>query len=1059
MSAALTTDVDKRLLRTTKFPPEFSKKVDTTKVKREVITTWAAGELKRILGDVDEILSGLVSGFIEDNRFPNIKAFQISLTGFLDKETPDFCQHLWNLLLSAQESETGVPKELLEAKKTELINERLEEERQRKEAQKKQDAEREHERNMARIRERERGHPNRRGRETPLAVHEPFAIPRSKPAETQTQEHTRPLALPVAQETLQQLAIPRARRQPSQSETTTNDELKRRGSEPHDQPAKRPRNTSSVGIEDKSPTNSGAEYKEESGFSFLNAAARDPNRWVRFDMPGASFEWQLGHRPPHSGRITTFRGPAPASPRNFAVPKPRELFPEHRGGTIRGDTQPHRLGFESHQAANQQPRAVLLSHGAPMNRFMPSVVPPTAPALSPTPAFPYNQEQPLSEREMQEKKKKFITQRNSGWYPSLNKRKDSFNEAERMVALNWELVKLETSNLVKYKLSFTLLLLDSRPALHYYLLTMEKSLPLPVEHQAPRPAKSNVRRYFTGVLIIAATLYWTAPLLHSVVSNAPCSSPRDYNVHSNEPKCSQPAALFPSTDNDALNRAYDFLSTDDFKQASIKRHSGAVQIPTESFDDMRPVGKDKRWDTRFELHKYLANTFPRMHKSLKVEKVNTFGLVYTWQGSDASLKPLVLMAHQDVVPVPASTVDAWTHPPFSGFYDGQFIWGRGSIDCKNQLIAEMEVLEGLLEAGFEPRRSIVLSFGFDEEISGTQGAGKLAEFLLQRYGRDGVAALVDEGAGMSQMWGTTFAMPGIGEKGYTDVHITIRMPGGHSSIPVDHTSIGVMSELITAIEAQQYPTYLADDNPILGLLQCSAEHAPEFPSKLKKLLDHRSPSLRTSPKPDHLALEAAKLGRPIQYLMQTSQAVDVIQGGAKVNALPERTAVTINHRINIGDTPEDVYTHLTSLARPVAKKYNLNLHAFDGVSEADNSISLFPSNTTLRVAPVTPSTLFSDEEQRIPTPYSILAATTRALYGSDMIVSPAMMTGNTDTRYYWDLTRHIFRYGPGYDPDWIPEGGLGRIHTVDEKVSVVNHVNMVKWFWLFVRNMDGVDVE
>ncbi|KAI6877902.1 hypothetical protein KC360_g8768 [Hortaea werneckii] len=478
MSAALTTDVDKRLLRTTKFPPEFNKKVDTTKVKCEVITTWAAGELKRILGDVDEILAGLVSGFIEDNRFPDIKAFQISLTGFLDKETPAFCQHLWNLLLSAQESGTGVPKELLEAKKTELINERLEEERQRKAAQKQQDAERAHERDMARIRERERGHPNRR--ETPLAVHEPFAISRSKPAETQTQEHTRPLALPVAQETLQQLAIPRARRrsspsppspsasrdrpaearsssppsqkntrrksrnddliqrpshdgsrlsrQPSHSETTTNDELKRRGSEPHDQPAKRPRNTNSVGIEDKSPTNSGAEYIEESGFSFLNAAARDPNRWMRFDMPGTSFEWQLGHRPPHNGCITTFRGPAPASSRNFAVPKPRELFPEHRGGTIRGDTQTHRLGFESHQAANQQPQAVLPSQNAPMTRSMPSVVPPTAPALSFTPASPDNQEQPLSEREMQEKKKKFITQRDSGWYPSLNKRKDSFND-------------------------------------------------------------------------------------------------------------------------------------------------------------------------------------------------------------------------------------------------------------------------------------------------------------------------------------------------------------------------------------------------------------------------------------------------------------------------------------------------------------------------------------------------------------------------------------------------------------------------------------------------------
>ncbi|KAI6875875.1 carboxypeptidase S [Hortaea werneckii] len=504
---------------------------------------------------------------------------------------------------------------------------------------------------------------------------------------------------------------------------------------------------------------------------------------------------------------------------------------------------------------------------------------------------------------------------------------------------------------------------------------MEKSLPLPVEHQAPRPAKSSIRRYITASSRTRLTPHRETAMLSPTNRNAP-----------NLPPSSPPPTTTPSTER----------TTSSPPTTSNRPRSNATPAPSRS-----PPSPSTTWVSS-------AKTRDGTPASSSTSTSPTPSRACT--SSDASLKPLVLMAHQDVVPVPASTVDAWTHPPFSGFYDGQFIWGRGSIDCKNQLIAEMEVLEGLLEAGFEPRRSIVLSFGFDEEISGTQGAGKLAEFLLQRYGRDGVAALVDEGAGMSEMW----------------------------------CSIGVMSELITAIEAQQYPTYLADDNPILGLLQCSAEHAPEFPSKLKKLLDHRSPAaLQTSPKPDYLALEAAKLGRPVQYLMQTSQAVDVIQGGAKVNALPERTSVTINHRINIGDAPDDIYSHLTSLAKPLAEKYSLRLHAFDGVEEDENSISLFPSNATLRVAPVTPSTLFSDEEQRTPTPYNILAATTRALYGSDLIVSPAMMTGNTDTRYYWGLTPHIFRYGPGYDPDWIPEGGLGRIHTVDEKVRI-----WMGWMWV-----------
>ena len=299
--------------------------------------------------------------------------------------------------------------------------------------------------------------------------------------------------------------------------------------------------------------------------------------------------------------------------------------------------------------------------------------------------------------------------------------------------------------------------------------------------------------------------------------------------------------------------------------------------------------------------------------------------------------------------------------------------------------------------------------------------------------------------------GTTFATPGVGEKGYTDVHITIRMPGGHSSIPSDHTSIGVMSELITSIEAERYPIFLVEDSPFLGLLQCGASHAPDFPKKIKKLLSKHTSANTCKAKPDFLALEAAKMGPSTQYLMQTSQAVDVINGGVKVNALPERTTVTVNHRINIGDTPEHVWDHLTKLAKPLAKKYNLTLHAFDGVKEEALSISLAPSETTLKVAPITPTNVDT------LTPYAILAATTRAVYGEEIVVSPGMMTGNTDTRYYWDITKHIFRYGPGFDPS--ADEGLGAIHTVNERISAVNHFNMVKWMTLFVRNMDEAKLE
>lgn len=293
---------------------------------------------------------------------------------------------------------------------------------------------------------------------------------------------------------------------------------------------------------------------------------------------------------------------------------------------------------------------------------------------------------------------------------------------------------------------------------------------------------------------------------------------------------------------------------------------------------------------------------------------------------------------------------------------------------------------------------------------------------------------------------------GTSEKGATDVFVTIRMPGGHSSIPSDHTSIGVLSELITKIEAQQYPTYLTDGNPYLGQLHCGAENAADFPSKLKSLLSSHKPHKNRSSKPDHLAIEAAKESLATRYLMQTSQAVDIIEGGVKSNALPERVSATVNHRVNIGDTPEMVWQHLTALAKPIAEKYNLTLHAFDDVPEAPNSISLSHSDTVTYTAPVTPTDITKTS------PYSIFAGTIRALYGTDIVVSPGYMTGNTDTRYYWDLTKHIFRFGPGYDPR-EEKPGLGNIHTVDERVSVVNHLAAVKWFTLFVRNMDEAKLE
>ncbi|KAH8651146.1 peptidase family M20/M25/M40 [Xylariales sp. PMI_506] len=552
-----------------------------------------------------------------------------------------------------------------------------------------------------------------------------------------------------------------------------------------------------------------------------------------------------------------------------------------------------------------------------------------------------------------------------------------------------------------------------------------------------------VRRARSSRWPVIASLAATSLLAYSVFSGgirggAPSGAPAS-SAPATGDWCPQVEPLLPAKNTAPLSRLEAYLDTVEFRNQSASRLSGAIQFPTESYDDLGAVGEDPRWDTMYDLAAYLEKTFPAVYSTLKLEKLNSHGLLFTWEGTDESLKPTVLMAHQDVVPVAKATIDRWTYPPYSGAYDGRYVWGRGAMDCKNTLVGILEAVELLVQADFAPKRTVILSFGFDEEVSGFEGAGHLAGALLERYGPGGVGMLVDEGDGVYEAWGASFGAPDVSEKGYVDVEIIVRAPGGHSSVPPTHTGIGIMSELIALVESHPYTSHFGEGNPLLGLLQCGAAHAPDFPPEWKALLP--APGTHDPRLEEELAREVAKQPE-LKFLITTSSAVDIIEGGVKANALPERTTALVNHRVNIGERVRDVEKHMTPLAQQVADKYNLTLHAFDG-PETPSSITLV-SRGPLEPAPVAPTGIDG------ATPYAILSGTTRALYGEHVLMTPGIGSGNTDTIHYWDLTRHIFRYSPG----WDPKGDGANAHTVDETISMTNHVNVVKWYIMFIRNVD-----
>lgn len=242
----------------------------------------------------------------------------------------------------------------------------------------------------------------------------------------------------------------------------------------------------------------------------------------------------------------------------------------------------------------------------------------------------------------------------------------------------------------------------------------------------------------------------------------------------------------------------------------IEKFQNIIRIPTEVYDDYGqpdlsvPLEEEPIYGKFAPLHDYLEKAFPLVHSTLKKELINGVGLVYTWAPKNTKgKKPLLLMAHQDVVPVNVDTLDRWTYPPFDGVYEPETgkIYGRGSADTKPLIIAQLAATELLIEDGFELERPLILAYGFDEEKGGSFGAKFIAEHLKERYGKNGIEVVLDEGNGVLDLGnGTFFAQPATSEKGYVDIEITLNTLGGHSSAPnhwpdKEMTGISLMSEI------------------------------------------------------------------------------------------------------------------------------------------------------------------------------------------------------------------------------------------------------------------------
>ena len=441
-------------------------------------------------------------------------------------------------------------------------------------------------------------------------------------------------------------------------------------------------------------------------------------------------------------------------------------------------------------------------------------------------------------------------------------------------------------------------------------------------------------------------------------------------------------------------------------QIAIQHLAGAVRIKTASHLDANQID----YPAFLDLHRYLEVSFPLVHQTLQREIVAQYSLLYTWPGQDNHLKPALLMGHLDVVPIEEGTDKDWVCPPFEGRVQNGYLWGRGTMDDKNAVIGVLEAVESLLREGYQPKRTIYLAFGHDEEIGGT-GAAQIAALFQSRGIK--LESVLDEGLaiinGILPGVKKPFALIGVAEKGYLSVELNVESSGGHAAMPPRETAIGILSKAMVRLEQNQMPAHFKPPTSLMF-----AYLAPEMPFLLRVVL--RNLWLFRG-----LLINRLVTVNTVNAMVRTTTAPTIFSSGFKDNILPIQARGAVNFRLLQGDTVEKVLKHVQETI-------------------ADRRVKIIPaSDFCVEASPVSNVDSMSF--------HALERALLRTFPG--VVIAPGLVTGATDSRHYTKLTDSVYRFSPL----WIKSEDLSRVHGTNERIGVDDFHKMVQFYAEFIREL------
>ncbi len=352
-------------------------------------------------------------------------------------------------------------------------------------------------------------------------------------------------------------------------------------------------------------------------------------------------------------------------------------------------------------------------------------------------------------------------------------------------------------------------------------------------------------------------------------------------------------------------------------------------------------------------------------------------------------RPLLLMAHSDVVSVEE---DKWQRPPFAGEIHDGMVWGRGAVDTKNLVAAELMIMLTLARQGAKLDRDLIMCTFADEEAGGRAGAGWMWE--NHRDLIDAEVAINEGGGAAVEIGGTTFFSVQTGEKGGARMRIIARADPGHASVPRDDTAMLRMGRALQTLSTHIFPTIMT--NSVRQMLDTYAEYAGDEVADIVASINHDDSWENLSRLPLD---DVSRLG--LRATTRNTAVPTIIHGGHRLNVIPGEIVCDVDGRVLPGQEPAEFVAQVRDLLGDEVIVEPLG-PGRPGI-EADPASSLFD---TIR---------------------EVIQST-----GSNTTVAPFLVSGGTDAASLPGIK--VYGFMPGH----FSAAEMNGAHNHDERVSVEN---------------------